>query len=251
MKFINKQEIIHLLFNTRCLLFPSYFEKIKGKKEKYYADKINCIKRILRNNISDKKKEEKIKQFISSLPIIKKQLKKDLKAFCKNDPAVTSLSEIILTYPGFFTIFVYRIAHALSNLNIKLIPRLMTEYAHEKTGIDIHPKAIIGDYFFIDHGTGIVIGETTIIGNNVKIYHGVTLGTKSIKDSSKLKGVKRHPTILDNVTIYSGVTILGGNTIIHKNCIIGCNTTITSSVDENSMVININTISQVTKKITM
>lgn len=238
MKFVNRKEIIRLIFDIRCILFPSYFELIKEKKEKYYTRKINNIKRILRNNINDKKKEEKIKYFISSLPMIKNKLQMDLDAFIKSDPAATSLSEIILAYPGFFAILVYRIAHMLTKLDIKLIPRLMTEYAHEKTGIDIHPKAVIGDYFFIDHGTGIVIGETTIINNNVKIYHGVTLGTKSLKETSKLKNVKRHPTILDNVTIYSGATILGGSTIIHQNSIIGCNTIITSSIAENSIVIN-------------
>ena len=140
-------------------------------------------------------------------------------------------NEIILSYPGLYAITINRLAHELFLLSVPLIPRMMTEYAHSKTGIDIHPGATIGKYFFIDHGTGIVVGETTIIGNNVKVYQGVTIGALSTRGGQKLKGVKRHPTIEDNVTIYSGASILGGETVIGQGCVIGSNAFITSSLD--------------------
>ena len=147
-----------------------------------------------------------------------------------------SKEEIIFSYPGVFAIFVYRIAHEFYIRSVPYIPRIMTEYAHAKTGIDIHSGADIGECFFIDHGTGIVIGETTIIGNNVKLYQGVTLGGLSTRGGQKLSGTKRHPTIEDNVTIYSNASILGGDTVIGKNSVIGGNTFITESVPENSRV---------------
>lgn len=152
------------------------------------------------------------------------------------DPAAKSKEEIIFSYPGLFAIFVYRIAHELYIRNVPFIPRIMTEYAHAKTGIDINSGAVIGESFFIDHGTGIVIGETTVIGDNVKLYQGVTLGGLSTRGGQKLSGVKRHPTIEDNVTIYAGATILGGQTVIGKNSVIGGNTFITESVPENSRI---------------
>ena len=151
-------------------------------------------------------------------------------------PAATSKAEIILSYPGFYAIFVYRFAHELYKRNVPFIPRMMTEHAHSKTGIDINPGAEIGEYFFIDHGTGIVIGETTTIGNNVKIYQGVTLGALSPRKGQVLSGVKRHPTVEDNVTIYANSTILGGNTVIGENSVIGGNSFVTESVDKNSYV---------------
>ena len=163
-------------------------------------------------------------------------LKTDIDAVYEGDPASFDYNEIIMCYPGLFAILVYRIAHILHTLNVPYLPRMLSEYAHSFTGIDIHPGATIGHHFFIDHGTGIVIGETTIIGNYVKIYQGVTLGALSIKDASSLRGVKRHPEIKDNVTIYSGASILGGNTIIGKNCVIGSNVFITSSVPDNTTV---------------
>ena len=172
-----------------------------------------------------------------SLPEIQKTIFKDVEAGFNGDPAANSRGEIIVSYPGLFAIFVYRIAHILYTLDIPMIPRMMTEYAHGKTGIDINPGATIGEYFFIDHGTGVVIGETTTIGKNVKIYQGVTLGALSTRKGQALSGVKRHPTIEDDVTIYSGSSILGGETVVGKGAIIGGNAFITSSIAPNTKVI--------------
>ncbi len=174
--------------------------------------------------------EELACQFIEKLPKIEEILLTDLEALYIGDPAAYSKEEIILCYPGFYAIFIYRIAHALCQLDIPILPRILSERAHSKTGIDIHPKADIGNYFFIDHGTGIVIGETTQIGNRVKIYQGVTLGALSLRDGHKLAGLKRHPTILDDVTIYSEASIFGGTTIIGPNVTIQSNAFITQSV---------------------
>lgn len=175
-------------------------------------------------------------EFLKSIPKIREYIETDVSAGFDGDPAAYNKEEIVVTYPGFYAIMVYRIAHELHLLNVPLIPRIMTEHAHSLTGIDIHPGAQIGKYFFIDHGTGIVIGETTVIGDNVKIYQGVTLGALSTRGGQMLKNVKRHPTIEDNVTIYSGATILGGETIIGKDVVIGGNTFITSSVLEGTKV---------------
>jgi serine O-acetyltransferase len=163
-------------------------------------------------------------------------LLKDAKAIERFDPAAYSISEVIVAYPGFFAVTVYRVTHVLYNLAIPIVPRLISEYAHSRTGIDIHPGATIGSSFFIDHGTGIVIGETTTIHNNVKIYQGVTLGALSV--AKKLSSKKRHPTIEDNVIIYANATILGGKTVIGHDSVIGGNTWITESVPPNSLVIN-------------
>ena len=175
-------------------------------------------------------------EFLKSIPKIREYIETDVSAGFDGDPAAYNKEEIVVTYPGFYAIMVYRIAHELHLLNVPLIPRIMTEHAHSLTGIDIHPGAQIGKYFFIDHGTGIVIGETTVIGDNVKINQGVTLGALSTRGGQMLKNVKRHPTIEDNVTIYSGATILGGETIIGKDVVIGGNTFITSSVLEGTKV---------------
>ena len=175
-------------------------------------------------------------EFINELPNLQEMLLKDVTANFEGDPAATSKSEIILSYPGFYAIFVYRIAHELYKRNVPFVPRMMTEYAHGKTGIDINPGADIGEYFFIDHGTGIVIGETTKIGKNVKIYQGVTLGALSPRKGQSLSGVKRHPTVEDNVTIYANTTVLGGDTVIGENSVIGGNSFITNSVEKNSYV---------------
>ena len=175
-------------------------------------------------------------KFFEKLPQIREIIETDLLATFDGDPAAGCFEEIILAYPGIMAITVYRLAHELYNLRVPIIPRLMTEYAHSETGIDIHPGATIDKYFFIDHGTGIVIGETTVIGRNVKIYQGVTLGALSTRGGQKLSGKKRHPTVGDNVTIYAGASILGGDTVIGKNSIIGGNTFITSSVPENTRV---------------
>jgi len=173
------------------------------------------------------------KQFILNLPKVYKALLLDAQAIQDFDPAARTLGEVIVSYPGFFAIMVYRLSHELYLANIPIIPRLMSEYAHSKTGIDIHPGAQIGESFFIDHGTGVVIGETAIIKNKVKIYQGVTLGALQVKKSLAKK--KRHPTVEDNVIIYSNATILGGDTIIGRNSVIGGNVWLTSSVDSNSL----------------
>lgn len=174
--------------------------------------------------------------FIKSLPKIDRYMKTTIEVTLNSDPSINSVQEIVLTSPGFDAILSYRIAHIFYNMNQLLLSRIISESAHNKTGIDINPGAIIGDRFFIDHGTGIVIGETTVIGNNVKIYQGVTLGALSLDKGRKLHGVKRHPTIQDNVTIYSNASILGGSTIIGKDSTIGANVYITSSIDDNSLV---------------
>lgn len=168
-------------------------------------------------------------QFFAALPELYRVLNTDIVAIYEGDPAAQSRFEVIRTYPGFYAICFYRIAHLLYNFNIPLVPRILTEYAHSKTGIDIHPAAKIGEYFYIDHGTGIVIGETSTIGQYVKLYQGVTLGALSVKKT--LAGSKRHPTVEDRVVIYSGATILGGETIIGHDSIIGGNVWLTESIE--------------------
>jgi len=174
------------------------------------------------------KKEQTTNLFFENLEKIKNTLLKDAQFILESDPAATQLIEVLAIYPGFFAIFCYRIANSLSKLSIPLLPRMITEYSHKVTGIDIHPNAEIGCPFSIDHGTGIVIGETTIIGNNVKLYQGVTLGALSVDKSKASK--KRHPTIEDNVVLYSGCTILGGKTVVGRNSIIGGNVWLTESI---------------------
>lgn len=174
--------------------------------------------------------------FMNKIPEIREYLETDIDAAYEGDPAAYSKSEILLAYPGLLAISIYRMAHALYELKVPMIPRIMTEYAHSQTGIDIHPGAKIGRYFFIDHGTGIVIGETTIIGEHVKIYQGVTLGGMSTRGGQSLKGAKRHPTIGNNVTIYSNASILGGETVVEDDVIIGGNAFVTESVTKGSRV---------------
>lgn len=174
--------------------------------------------------------------YLGKLPIILEKLNKDAKAFIDSDPAANSIEEVYLAYPGFFAIAIYRLSHELLKFGLPIIPRLMTEYAHRLSGTDIHPAAEIGESFFIDHATGIVIGGTAIIKNNVKIYQGVTLGGLYV--AKKLRDTKRHPTVEDNVTIYANATILGGKTVIGANSTIGGNTWITASVPENSIISN-------------
>lgn len=183
-----------------------------------------------------KKAEEITLLFLEKIPMIREYMETDLQAAYDGDPAAFNKDEIIFSYPGFYAIMVNRLAHELYLLGVPLIPRIMTEHAHSLTGIDIHPGAAIGKYFFIDHGTGIVIGETTMIGDNVKIYQGVTLGALSTRGGQKLKNKKRHPTIENNVTIYSGSSILGGETVIGENAVIGSNTFITKSIQPDTRV---------------
>jgi serine O-acetyltransferase len=183
-----------------------------------------------------------VTKFIDTLPKIKLLVESDVQAAYEGDPAATSTMEVVMAYPGIFAITVHRLAHELYKLKVPIVPRIMSEIAHSKTGIDIHPGATIGERFFIDHGTGVVIGETTVIGRNVKIYQGVTLGALSFeKDPTTgalIKGVKRHPNVGDNVVIYAGATILGGNTTIGANTEIGGNVWLRESVPPNSRVYN-------------
>ncbi|NIF05135.1 serine acetyltransferase [Chryseobacterium sp. Tr-659] len=182
----------------------------------------------------EKTAEAEVNEFFTILPELYDQLVLDAQSILEFDPAADSLEEIYLAYPGFFATYVYRISHQLWNQEIKILPRVISEYAHSKTGIDIHPGAIIGKHFFIDHGTGIVIGETTVIGDHVKIYQGVTLGALNV--SKEKANQKRHPNIEDHVIIYSGATILGGETTIGRESIIGGNVWITQDVPSHSLV---------------
>jgi serine O-acetyltransferase len=188
----------------------------------------------LRDGVS---RESVVVHFAERLPAIRTRLSEDTEAAYEGDPAAKSYAEIVVSYPSIRAIAVYRIAHALHLLGLPTLPRMMTEHAHDRTGIDIHPGAVIGRRFFIDHGTGVVIGETTEIGNNVRLYQGVTLGAKSPRVGESLRGVKRHPTIEDDVTIYAGATILGGETTIGEGTVIGGNVWLLESVAPYSRVI--------------
>ncbi|MDE7263901.1 MAG: hypothetical protein K2N64_04500 [Anaeroplasmataceae bacterium] len=241
-----KKEVVHeFIASVWGVLFPGFSDEILDKNT-YFELKINGLKKnltllihsieqMLKINLD---KEEIVEAFVQKLPEIDALLITDLDAIYDGDPASNSKAEIILCYPGFYAIFIYRIAHVLAKMGVPLLPRVLSEEAHSRTGIDIHPSATIGHHFFIDHGTGIVIGETTIIGNYVKLYQGVTLGALSLKAGQKLKGSKRHPTILDHVTIYSEASIFGGETIIGPNVTIGSNAFITSSVPGNCIITN-------------
>ena len=176
------------------------------------------------------KAQELSLEFFRKIPGVRAMAQTDVEAFFAGDPAAFSVDEIIFCYPGLYAITVYRLAHILYDLGVPMLPRIMTEHAHSITGIDINPGATVGKYFFIDHGTGIVIGETTVIGDNVKIYQGVTLGGLSTRGGQSLRGKRRHPTIGDNVTIYANASILGGETIIGNDCVIGASAFITESV---------------------
>lgn len=187
------------------------------------------------NDVRKKAKEISI-DFMKQVPRMREYIDTDLDAMFDGDPAANSKNEIVLCYPGMLASTIHRIAHVLWELEVPLIPRMMTEYAHSKTGIDIHPGATIGKYFFIDHGTGIVVGSTTQIGEHVKLYQGVTLGALSTSAGQSLHGVKRHPTIEDNVTIYSGASVLGGQTVIGHGSVIGSNAFVTSSIKPDSRV---------------
>jgi serine O-acetyltransferase len=190
--------------------------------------------------------EKMAQSFFDQLPELYRVLNTDIQAIFNGDPAAGSEFEVIRTYPGFYAISFYRLAHSLFKHDVPLLPRILTEYAHSKTGIDIHPGAQIGEYFYIDHGTGIVIGETSLIGKHVKLYQGVTLGALSV--AKNLAHIKRHPTVEDNVVIYSGATILGGETVIGHDSVIGGNVWLTQSVAPNSTVYHDPTI-KVSKKI--
>ncbi len=236
---ISKVRTVEFAEQLLAVLFPEFgkndgltIAEIEWSFEKLETELLQLLRSI--NPAEGRRNVRTVNQFFDNLQTVYELLQLDVKAILNGDPAAKDETEVIQSYPGFFAIAVYRIAHLLWSLNVERIPRILTEYAHEKTGIDIHPGARIGVSFCIDHGTGIVIGETTEIGENVKIYQGVTLGALSV--SKKLVGVKRHPTIEENVVIYAGATILGGTTVIGKNSVIGGNSWITESVSKNSTV---------------
>ncbi|GHS99941.1 serine acetyltransferase [Synergistales bacterium] len=249
---ISDTVVVELIDNLRDLIFAGFFSKKLLKKDsiEYYVGELlegliyHLQKQITRSLRNVKKEGLDIEReaacitntFLSRVPEVRRVLATDVEAFYDGDPAAYSTDEVILSYPGIYAIMVSRLAHELHLLGVPMIPRMMTEHAHSRTGIDIHPGAVIGHHFFIDHGTGIVIGETTIIGNYVKIYQGVTLGGLSTRGGQALRGVKRHPTIEDNVTIYSGTSIFGGNTVIGEGVVIGSNAFITKSVPEKTRV---------------
>lgn len=233
------EEIATWVNDLICLLFPEKSD-INHSSEKEVELKFEDLKSELvdlldaTSECSGSSSKEKANNFFGSIAELYRILNTDIEALLAGDPAARTRFEIIRAYPGFYAISFYRIAHALRDLHIPLLPRIITEYAHSKTGIDIHPAAEIGEYFFIDHGTGIVIGETTVIGDHVKLYQGVTLGALSVDKS--MASVKRHPTVEDHVIIYSGATILGGETVIGHNSIIGGNVWLTKSVPSCSTV---------------
>lgn len=255
----SKESVIQIIDRLKEVLYPGYFtrEKLDPVNLKYYmGQQVSILFDMLSEQISlsirhdcfryDQPCSECLESgqqaalaFLESVPDIRRTMATDIRATYEGDPASKSYDEIIFSYPGIFAITVYRVAHRLYHLNVPLLPRIMTEYAHSLTGIDIHPGAHIEGNFCIDHGTGVVIGETTQIGNRVRIYQGVTLGALSLpKDAGeKLRGKKRHPTIEDDVIIYSGATILGGDTVIGTRSVIGGNVWITKSVPPDTKVI--------------
>lgn len=249
--------IIEIINDLRQLMFPGYFsvENIDSAGASYYTGHMlavihnklkkqialalayNSDEHILSTNDKILEKSESIcVEFFKTLPSVQQMLLLDAQAGYDGDPAADSREQVIFSYPGLYAIFVYRIAHELYKMKVPFIPRIMTEHAHSKTGIDINSGAVIGKYFFMDHGTGIVIGETTIIGDYVKLYQGVTLGALSTRGGQHLAGVKRHPTIGDRVTIYSNATVLGGETVIGADSVIGGGAFITSSIPEKTRV---------------
>ena len=249
----DRNTVIEIIKELRGVMFPGYFEgkltagaepqyyigsALTELYEKLYAQIVLALsyKKKKASGAVREKAEEICGRYFAKLPDIQRTLLKDVEAGYNGDPAAKSREEIICSYPGFLAIFVYRIAHGLYVENVPFIPRIMTEYAHGETGIDINSGAEIGEYFFIDHGTGVVIGETTVIGDNVKLYQGVTLGALSLRSGQKLAGKKRHPTVGNGVTIYANATILGGETVIGDGSVIGGNTFITTSVGKNSKV---------------
>jgi len=251
-----KSVIVDIIKKLQHALFPGYFEDTQLRSAAMKYQVCSLLEEILSQlkeqvcfalrcgphdqNAAQEMIEREASQialkFISRLPVVKEYLETDIEMTYEGDPAAFSKSEVIISYPGIYAIMVHRLAHELYLLQVPLIPRIMSEHAHSVTGIDIHPGASIGKYFFMDHGTGIVIGETVIIGNHVKIYQGVTLGALSTSGGQKLKSVKRHPTICDHVTIYSGASILGGETIIGENVVIGGNAFVIKSVPEKTKV---------------
>ena len=240
----DRDTVVDMIGKLRRIVFPGYS---KDKNYRIYNAKHNLSMLIedvmfnLSHQIAlitgDEEQGKRLSlEFFRQIPKVRSVVQTDLQAAFDGDPAASGKEEIIFSYPGLFAITVYRLAHELQLLEVPMIPRMMTEHAHSVTGIDIHPGAVIGDYFFIDHGTGIVIGETTVIGSNVKIYQGVTLGGLSTRGGQSLRFSRRHPTIGDNVTIYANATILGGNTVIGSGSVIGANAFLTDSVAPDTRV---------------
>ncbi|MCX6934897.1 MAG: serine O-acetyltransferase [Verrucomicrobia bacterium] len=230
------------------LLFPGFYEGdyLEGKElGPAITDLLGSLEKALTRevgkslpakSVGEESANSKVRSFLERLPAIRAVLKTDVEAVMAGDPAARNVEEILLAYPGIEAIAVQRMAHELHLLGVPLFPRMMTEWAHSRTGIDIHPGAVIGPSFFIDHGTGIVIGETTEIGKDVRIYHGVTLGARSVTGAQSLRGRKRHPTIEDGVTIYPGATVLGGETVVGKGSTIGGGVFLTKSVPPHHLV---------------
>lgn len=248
----DKEVVTDMIEKLRRIVFPGF---AKDKNYRMYNAKHNLSMLIedvmfnlsrqiglglqncgMEEAAAQEKGQEIAMEFFQRIPQVRALVQTDLQAAYDGDPAATSCDEVIFSYPGLFAITVYRLAHELHQLEVPMLPRMMTEHAHSITGIDIHPGATVGAYFFIDHGTGIVIGETTVIGENVKIYQGVTLGGLSTRGGQSLRGKKRHPTIENNVTIYANASILGGDTVIGADCVIGSNAFITSSIAPNTTV---------------
>ena len=255
--FPKRHLILSALKKLQCVIFPGFFDEKELRKDNirfYTGQLLEEIREILTEQIAKtlrlfveefrdasadtvrKRSEEIVGRFLAAIPRIRENLATDIEAAYEGDPAAFSRDEVISSYPGIYATMVNRIAHELYELGVPLIPRIMTEHAHSVTGIDIHPGAKLGKYFFIDHGTGIVIGETSEIGEHAKIYQGVTLGALSTRGGQLLKGKKRHPTIEDDVTIYSGASILGGETVISEGAVIGGNAFVTKSVPEQTRV---------------
>ena len=252
--FPNRQNVIAVLSDLRSLVFPGFRtnERVDYQTLRFdTGERVNRIVSMLTKEIRKalvyvandsaveqshcfKLAEQASLALIEEIPEIRRKVQLDVQAAFRGDPAAKSNEEVIVSYPGLEAIVVYRLAHFLHANGVPVIPRIMSEHVHGTTGIDIHPGATIGESFFIDHGTGVVVGETCIIGNNVKIYQGVTLGALSVK--KELMDKKRHPTIEDNVTIYANATILGGNTVIGKGSTIGGNTWVTSSIPPNTIL---------------
>ena len=237
-RMTDRRRVIGLIKEIQVVLLPGYYHYEDLSVEEAYVRLIRGLNEqigsaLCFSGVSPMKAEKLTEDFLNSLPEIMRQINTDIQAIYDGDPAAKSKAEVILCYPGFYAISIYRIAHVLYRLGVPYLPRIMTEYAHEKTGIDINPGAQIGDYFCIDHGTGIVIGETAVIGHHVKLYQGVTIGAKSFdmdENGNPVKGGKRHPDIGNHVVIYANATILGGDTQIGDNAVIGGNVWILESV---------------------
>ena len=243
----DRQAVILLIKDIRRLIFPAYYGEaalMSLAPEDYAALLLERIEKQLFRQIAltlpegqEDRAADLAAEMVAKLPQIAQKVQMDLEATFDGDPAAASREEILFSYPGLFAILVYRVAHELYHLQIPILPRMMSEYAHSHTGIDIHPGAQIGDYFFIDHGTGIVVGETTVIGDRVKLYQGVTLGALSTRDGHRSRAGQRHPTVEDDVTIYSGASILGGETVIGRGSVVGGNAFLTDSVREDTQVV--------------